>query len=114
MEKTVRVALTPYLQLTQTVRSGDLGAFKQVVETHLEVFRRDQLLTLINRLRHNVIKTGLRNINTSYSRISIADICGKRERTPRNLVVYLFFCCVGCASTLVSSKWMRSNRVAPH
>ncbi len=26
-------------------------------------------------LRHNVIKTGLRQINVSYSRISLADVC---------------------------------------
>ncbi len=29
------------------------------------------------RLRHNVIKTGLRKINISYSRITLADICSK-------------------------------------
>jgi len=32
---------------------------------------------LIQRLRHNVIKTGLKKINVSYSRISIKDICDK-------------------------------------
>lgn len=31
----------------------------------------------ITRLRHNVIKTGLRKINVSYSRIHLADICTK-------------------------------------
>merc|ERR1712129_353683 len=34
-------------------------------------------LTLINRLRYNVIKTGLRDINLSYSRISLQDIALK-------------------------------------
>lgn len=33
--------------------------------------------TLIQRLRHNVIKTGLRKINVAYSRISLADVCTK-------------------------------------
>lgn len=31
----------------------------------------------INSLRHNVIKTGLRMISISYSRISLKDICLK-------------------------------------
>merc|ERR1712039_911698 len=34
-------------------------------------------LTLTNRLRYNVIKTGLRDINLSYSRISLQDIASK-------------------------------------
>jgi len=34
---------------------------------------------LILRLRHNVIKTGLRKINLSYSRISLADISAKLQ-----------------------------------
>merc|ERR1711971_26801 len=33
--------------------------------------------SLIVRIRHNVIKTGLRRINLSYPRISIKDICQK-------------------------------------
>ena len=37
--------------VTQKSLTVDDG--RQVVETHLEVFRRDQLVTLINRLRHN-------------------------------------------------------------
>lgn len=32
---------------------------------------------LILRLRHNVIKTGLRAISLSYSRISLADVASK-------------------------------------
>jgi 26S proteasome regulatory subunit N3 len=35
------------------------------------------VLRLVCRLRRNVIKTGLRKINLSYSRISFADICAK-------------------------------------
>lgn len=70
-------ALQPYLELTQAVRVGDVGAFSAVVERHLASFTRDGNISLINRLRHNVIKTGLRKINTSYSRISLSDICTK-------------------------------------
>jgi len=42
-----------------------------------KIFVQDKMNTLIVRLRHNVIKTGLRRINVSYSKISIKDICTK-------------------------------------
>ena len=37
----------------------------------------DHTYTLIIRLRHNVIKTAIRSISLSYSRISLADIAAK-------------------------------------
>lgn len=70
-------ALLPYLEITQAVRVGDLAIFKEVTEKAAAVFEKDQTTSLITRLRHNVIKTGLRKISTSYSRISLTDI-GKR------------------------------------
>lgn len=73
----LKQALVPYFQLTQAVRNGDLAAFHNVVNTYRNVFQKDKTITLITRLRHNVIKTGLKKINTSYSRISFADICAK-------------------------------------
>jgi len=73
----LKQALLPYYKLTQAVRIGDLDAFKNVVNTGQEAFKEDKTFTLIQRLRHNVIKTGLRKINTSYSRISFDDICAK-------------------------------------
>jgi 26S proteasome regulatory subunit N3 len=76
-QKDLRQALRPYLQLAQAVRVGDLVEFHKVVDTHGKVFREDKTYILIQRLRHNVIKTGLRKINVAYSRISIADICKK-------------------------------------
>lgn len=77
MQKELRVQLRPYYAITQAVRSGDLGAFKNVIDKFVGLFKKDKTLTLINRLRHNVIKTGLRSINMSYSRISLKDICTK-------------------------------------
>lgn len=77
MQEELRVQLRPYYAITQAVRSGDLNAFKQVVERHEALFKKDKTLTLINRLRYNVIKTGLRSINLAYSRISLKDICAK-------------------------------------
>ncbi|CAM9767497.1 unnamed protein product [Chrysoparadoxa australica] len=73
----LRIALQPYLELTQSVRLGNLNGFHDVVERHGAVFRRDSTFTLIQRLAHNVIKTGLRKVNLSYSKISLADVCSK-------------------------------------
>eukprot|EP01129_Flabellula_baltica_P002640 TRINITY_DN12458_c0_g1_i1.p1 TRINITY_DN12458_c0_g1~~TRINITY_DN12458_c0_g1_i1.p1 ORF type:complete len:484 (+),score=118.57 TRINITY_DN12458_c0_g1_i1:33-1454(+) len=69
--------LRSYFELTQVVRSGDLSKFNDLVESYQEKFRVDRTFNLIQRLRHNVIKTGLKKINVSYSRISIGDICDK-------------------------------------
>eukprot|EP01087_Luapelamoeba_hula_P014637 TRINITY_DN432_c0_g1_i1.p1 TRINITY_DN432_c0_g1~~TRINITY_DN432_c0_g1_i1.p1 ORF type:complete len:529 (-),score=86.24 TRINITY_DN432_c0_g1_i1:209-1762(-) len=76
-QKGLKTALKPYLQLTQAVRVGDLDGFHTVVKTFESIFREDKTLTLIQRLRHNVIKTGLRKISISYSRIPLGDICKK-------------------------------------
>jgi 26S proteasome regulatory subunit N3 len=75
--KELRDKLLPYFALTQAVRSGDLQDFNATLQRHEALFKKDKTLTLINRLRYNVIKTGLRSINTSYSRISLQDISKK-------------------------------------
>merc|ERR1719498_2199088 len=77
MQKELRAQLRPYYNICQAVRSGDLNAFKEVVQRNEALFKKDKTLTLINRLRYNVIKTGLRSINMSYSKISLKDICMK-------------------------------------
>ncbi|EKD16163.1 uncharacterized protein L3040_009602 [Drepanopeziza brunnea f. sp. 'multigermtubi'] len=68
-------ALQPYLMLVQAVRVGLLGEFETVIKQHAGTFRRDGTYTLILRLRQNVIKTGIRMMSLSYSRISLRDIC---------------------------------------
>lgn len=68
-------ALQPYLLLVQAVRVGLLGEFEAAIKQHGETFRRDGTYTLILRLRQNVIKTGIRMMSLSYSRISLRDIC---------------------------------------
>eukprot|EP00123_Amoebidium_parasiticum_P000983 comp11947_c0_seq1/m.6619 comp11947_c0_seq1/g.6619 ORF comp11947_c0_seq1/g.6619 comp11947_c0_seq1/m.6619 type:complete len:483 (-) comp11947_c0_seq1:559-2007(-) len=73
----LRRPLMPYSELTQAVRQGDLVAFNHTVEQHASKFQADLTYTLILRLRHNVIKTGVRSICMSYSRISHQDICTK-------------------------------------
>ncbi|KAI7834302.1 proteasome regulatory subunit C-terminal-domain-containing protein [Kickxella alabastrina] len=69
--------LQPYLELTQAVRIGDLSQFQDVVQRYQDKFLQDQMLVLIQRLRHNVIKAGIRSISIAYSRISLRDICLK-------------------------------------
>jgi len=67
-------AMEPYFKLTQAVRVGDLNCFRAVAEEFEQVFRADKTSNLIVRLRHNVIRTGLRRINLAYSRISFKEI----------------------------------------
>ncbi|PSC71553.1 26S proteasome regulatory subunit [Micractinium conductrix] len=66
--------LAPYFAVAAAVRSGDLNAFSNVAATHAAVFRADRTQNLIVRLRHNVIRAGLRRISLAYSRISLADV----------------------------------------
>ncbi|XP_045470866.1 probable 26S proteasome non-ATPase regulatory subunit 3 [Harmonia axyridis] len=76
-EASVRHSLGPYFQLTQAVRMGNLQRFGEVLENFGPQFRLDHTYTLILRLRHNVIKTAIRSIGLSYSRISPQDIAKK-------------------------------------
>ncbi|CAB3377753.1 Hypothetical predicted protein [Cloeon dipterum] len=73
----MRRALIPYFQLTQAVRLGDLQRFEDVLKNYGTLFQKDHTYTLILRLRHNVIKTAVRAIGLSYSRISLVDITKK-------------------------------------
>ncbi|KAJ2315132.1 26S proteasome non-ATPase regulatory subunit [Coemansia sp. RSA 2704] len=74
---TLKKPLQPYLELTQAVRVGDLNKFQEVVGKYQDRFLQDNVLVLIQRLRHNVIKAGIRSISIAYSRISLRDICLK-------------------------------------
>lgn len=76
-QSALRRSLAPYFQLTQAVRLGNLQRFGEVLENFGEKFRLDHTFTLIIRLRHNVIKTAIRSIGLSYSRISPAEIAKK-------------------------------------
>nr|XP_006814940.1 PREDICTED: 26S proteasome non-ATPase regulatory subunit 3-like isoform X2 [Saccoglossus kowalevskii] len=78
-QPTMRKTLVPYFQLTQAVRTGNLARFNEVLENFGPKFQAEDTYTLIIRLRHNVIKTGVRMINLSYSRISLADIAQKLQ-----------------------------------
>lgn len=72
--------------ISQAVRIGDLELFKSVAEKFSSTFSSDRTNNLIVRLRHNVIRTGLRNISISYSRISLADVAKKLRLDSANPV----------------------------
>ncbi|RVW51031.1 putative 26S proteasome non-ATPase regulatory subunit 3 [Vitis vinifera] len=86
MQKGMEKALRPYFELTNAVRIGDLELFRSVAEKFAGTFSTDRIHNLIVRLRHNVIRTGLRNISISYSRISLADIASKLRLDSANPV----------------------------
>ncbi|KAH7155117.1 26S proteasome non-ATPase regulatory subunit 3 [Dactylonectria estremocensis] len=74
-QPTMEIALHPYFLLVQAVRVGNLEDFETTIADHADTFRRDGTYSLILRLRQNVIKTGIRMMSLSYSRISLRDIC---------------------------------------
>jgi len=74
-EPTMELSLHPYFLLVQAVRVGNLEDFETIIADHADTFCRDGTYTLILRLRQNVIKTGIRMMSLSYSRISLRDIC---------------------------------------
>ncbi|XP_022953127.1 probable 26S proteasome non-ATPase regulatory subunit 3 [Cucurbita moschata] len=84
MQKGMETALRPYFELTNAVRIGDLELFRTVADKFSSTFSSDRTNNLIVRLRHNVIRTGLRNISISYSRISLADIAKKLRLDSEN------------------------------
>ncbi|KAF8814743.1 PCI-domain-containing protein [Phlegmacium glaucopus] len=70
-------ALTAYFDIVKAVRTGSLSQFQSTLSKHVSQFEEDNTYTLIIRLRQNVIKTGIRRLSLSYSRISLRDICVK-------------------------------------
>ena len=69
--------LKPYAEIVRAVRAGSLSQFQTTLQTYTAQFTADSTLTLLSRLRQNVIKTGLRKLSLAYSRISLRDICLK-------------------------------------
>uniref|UniRef100_A0A6U3CQC7 PCI domain-containing protein n=1 Tax=Lotharella globosa TaxID=91324 RepID=A0A6U3CQC7_9EUKA len=89
IEKDLKRSLFPYFKLTQAVRVGNLDAFSTVLKSHGAIFERDGMSSLITRLRHNVIKTGLRKICLSYSKISLKAICEKLKYDSEEDIEYI-------------------------
>ena len=76
-EAELKHALEPYFLLVKAVRNGSISEYDEVLAKYSDGFKRDRVFTLMNRLRSSVIKTGLRNINLAYSRISFKDIASR-------------------------------------
>ncbi|KAI5121700.1 hypothetical protein M0805_002093 [Coniferiporia weirii] len=70
-------ALAGYFEIVRAVRTGSLAQFQSTLKEYQTQFTADKTYTLIVRLRQNVIKTGVRRLSLSYSRISLRDICVK-------------------------------------
>ena len=85
LQPVLKKSLEPYFELTKAVRSGDLVLFQNVLIKYEATFQRDKTWTLALRLRHNVIRAGLRLISKAYSRISFVDISEKlRLESPQD------------------------------
>ena len=85
----LQAALKPYFVLTQAVRNGDLVQFGEAMATYKEIFRADENLSLVERLGHNVLKTGLRKVSVSYSRISLQDLADKLHLPSASAAEYI-------------------------
>ena len=67
------------LLLCVAVREGSLRQFSEAVKVHEAQFIKDGSYSLISRLRHNVIKAGIRLISLSYSRIRLDAVGAKLQ-----------------------------------
>merc|ERR1712228_115131 len=70
-------SMRPFLEITECVKEGQLKQYESCLKKYSALFSSCGLSKILLRLRHNVIKTGLRKINKSYSRISLVDIATK-------------------------------------
>lgn len=70
----MQAPLKPYFEVVNCVKSGDMTNFKMICEKYEKLFRGDKTYSLIQRLKHTVLKFGLKKLNISYSKISLVDI----------------------------------------
>lgn len=102
-----RVPLTPYFHLTQAVRNGDLQRFNEVMTKYTTYFKTDKCFTLVQRLGHNVLKTGLKKISISYSRISLQDIADKLHLPSASSAEYV--CAKAIRDNVIEAKIDHEN-----
>lgn len=81
--------LNPYFDVASTVRVGDINQFSQVISKHSETLKQDGTFSLVLRLRQNVIKTGIRIMSLTYSRISLKDICVRLQLDSEECAEYV-------------------------
>jgi 26S proteasome regulatory subunit N3 len=85
----MKEALAPYLALTSCVRFGALGRFQSLADKHKADFEADRTLSLILRVRQNVIRMGLARIGNAYARITFNDIGSKLALDNRDDAEYI-------------------------
>ncbi|CAJ0584665.1 unnamed protein product, partial [Mesorhabditis spiculigera] len=115
-----RRCLAPYLELSQSVRIGDLAAFNAIIAKHGKSFEQDETLTLVVRLKQNVIRAAIKQIAAVYSRISIEDIQHKLQLSTATETEYMVAKAIsdgGIDAQLLSNdgqskRYLRSNEVA--
>jgi len=77
-ERFVLVYFSCQYSSAHTLTHGcSLSEFQATLAKHISQFGADRTYTLIVRLRQNVIKTGIRRLSLSYSRVLLRDICLK-------------------------------------
>ncbi|OMJ77766.1 hypothetical protein SteCoe_22558 [Stentor coeruleus] len=74
----------PYVDLIRAVRMGELDKFAEVLDNNKTIYIEDMNYSLVTRLRHIVIKSGLKRINLAYSAISIQDVAYKLGLKPQD------------------------------
>ena len=57
--------------------AGNVAGFDESLAKYREKFVADGTLTLIVRLRQNVIRAAIRQISTAYSRVTLSDVAQK-------------------------------------
>ena len=76
-QKDFQKHLDPYLQVVNCVKQGEMEQFRQLLSRNAKVFTADKNMALVHRLKHTVIKFGLKKLNIAYSRIYLKDIMAK-------------------------------------
>uniref|UniRef100_A0A914M7E4 PCI domain-containing protein n=1 Tax=Meloidogyne incognita TaxID=6306 RepID=A0A914M7E4_MELIC len=71
--------LLPYMRLTKVVKLGDVEGYKKVKEEFDIEFTEHKTMTLVGRIHQSVIRTAIRQIALTYSRIFISDMATKLQ-----------------------------------
>lgn len=100
-------SLGAYLALTTAVRTGDVRAFDGVLERYGDVFKSDANYSLVQRLGHNVLKTGLRKVSVSYSRVSLQEVASKLHLPSASAAEYI--CAKAIRDGVIEAKIDHAN-----
>ncbi|OBA28220.1 PCI-domain-containing protein [Hanseniaspora valbyensis NRRL Y-1626] len=86
--------IKPYFSLTKSVKLGDLSKFTNIINKYKATFLKDDLYLLSVRLRSNVLKTGIKIICKTYSKIHLRDICLKLKLDSEQTAEYIVAKCI--------------------